>query len=75
MNNAELRNFWSSQTTSMTEPRKVAFTFRVKHLVEVVYTCKILVGISEGNRRGGRLKNNFDGILPLWVFKDQYVKI
>jgi hypothetical protein len=46
LHNVELRNFWSSQTTT------VAVAFRVKHVAEVIYTCKILVGISEGKRRG-----------------------
>jgi hypothetical protein len=57
----------------VTESRKVAVAYHVKHVAEVICTCKILVGSSEGGRRGGRLKNNFEGILPLWVFKSQYV--
>jgi hypothetical protein len=66
-------NFWPSQTTSVTEPREVAVAFHVKHVAEFIHTCKVLVGNSEDNRRDGRFKNNFDGILQLWVFKIQLV--
>jgi hypothetical protein len=54
--NAELRNFWSSQTASVTESRKLAVVFHVKHVAEFIYTCKILVGISEGKSQGDRFK-------------------
>ena len=44
LHNAELRNFWSSQTISVTEHIKLEVAFHVNHVAEVIYTCKILVG-------------------------------
>jgi hypothetical protein len=46
LHNSELRNLRSSETTSVTESRKLVVAVQVKHVVEVIYTCKILVGNS-----------------------------